>query len=163
MNVWRISKVIIFGIILSPIVASLTLNGLLFIHDFALHGTRAFNAPHHKSFLEYMARNVFVFAIMIGLFSLIPNMFVLHRAEKEKIQDCSYYCTFGAVIGIIAPFIVFLILASSLSAASLLAMYMLFGAIAGLSAGLFYWALVGRDWGHPKHQIKSRITSIHCR
>ncbi len=163
MNVWRISKVMLFGLILSPIVASLALNALFLVHDFALHGTRASSAPHNKSFLEYMTHSVFVFATMIGLFSFIPNMFVLYRGEKEKIQDCSYYCTFGAAIGIVVAFIAFLAFGAPLRAAFLLAMYVLFGAIAGLSAGFFYWTFVGRDWTHPQHQQKSRMASIHDR
>lgn len=162
-NVWRISKVILFGLILSPIVASLALNTLFIIQGLTLHGTSVFRAHHYNSFFEKKVHDIFASSIMIGLFSLVPNIFVLYRGEKEKIQDCSYYCTFGAAIGIIVPFIVFLALGMSLRTVLLPAMYMLFGAIAGSSAGLFYWAFVGRDWTHPQHQQKSRMAAIHDR
>lgn len=163
MNVWRISKVILFGLILSPMVASLTLNALFFIQGLALHGTSVFRAHHYNSFFEKTAHDVFAFSIMIGLFSLIPSLFFLYCSEKSKNGDFSYYCTYGVAIGIVVPVIFGLTLAISPETALLIAIPVIFGAIAGASAGLFYWAFVGRDWTHPQHQQKSRMASIHDR
>lgn len=100
---WRTTWIYLFGLVITPIVASIAFIILLSIGELARHGL------DHELFPHSNALSMIIFVLYIsafsGILSFIPMIFILKNANSQQIKNRKYYIVLFSTVGFLIPIV----------------------------------------------------------